>query len=455
MAWYFASSTQDFAEAEAQLGIPAAEVERIVRARQERHGGGLPQVVPHAAHFDQDPTDNAADAELLVIGSGPAGISAVRGYLEAGGSEPVVVLTADVDTPYMRPPLSKDVLAGNAPAEPEPIDEDALLDRVDLRTGVHVVSVDAATRTAHLADGTQVHAERIVLAPGSVPAQLPGVADGAPVHTLRSLADARRLTEAAGSARTSVVIGSGFIGCEAAASLATRGIDTTLVTPEPAPQQPRLGPEAAARIAGWLTDLGVTLRTEERVAAVAPDGTVTLSGGETLGAGLVLAAIGVQQQGSMLLGEDVQVEGGRVHADENLQVTDGIWVAGDAALAQHFVAGRRIPVEHWGDAMTMGEIAGHNAARLDEPRVWDSAPGFWSTIGEHTLKYSAWGDGWETAQLVDHGDGAFTVWYGDADGTLVGVLTSEADDDYERGGELLVQGASVKDAIGGAEPTGE
>ena len=78
------------------------------------------------------------------------------------------------------------------------------------------------------------------------------------------------------------------------------------------------------------------------------------------------------------------------------------------------------------------------------------APGFWSEIGEHTLKYSAWGDGFEDLRVVEHGDDAFTVWYADAAGELVGVLTHERDEDYERGGELLARRASLTEAVDGA-----
>ena len=70
---------------------------------------------------------------------------------------------------------------------------------------------------------------------------------------------------------------------------------------------------------------------------------------------------------------------------------------------------------------------------------WDVAPGFWSTNGKHTLKYAAWGDGYDEARLVDHGGGAFTVWYGQ-DGRTVGVLAHERDDDYEAGKERVEQG---------------
>jgi 3-phenylpropionate/trans-cinnamate dioxygenase ferredoxin reductase subunit len=66
-------------------------------------------------------------------------------------------------------------------------------------------------------------------------------------------------------------------------------------------------------------------------------------------------------------------------------------------------------------------------------------PGFWSTIGERTLKHAAWGDGYEQSRMLEHANGGFTVWYS-RDGVAVGVLTHECDEDYERGRELIGAG---------------
>ena len=114
-----------------------------------------------------------------------------------------------------------------------------------------------------------------------------------------------------------------------------------------------------------------------------------------------------------------------------------MFAAGDVALARNAAAGRRLPVEHWGEALNHGEVAGRTAA--GEQAVWDAAPGFWSTIGDRTLKHVAWGDGFDEARWIDHPGGAFTVWYG-AEGTTVGVLAHERDEDYERGRELVERG---------------
>jgi NADPH-dependent 2,4-dienoyl-CoA reductase/sulfur reductase-like enzyme len=117
----------------------------------------------------------------------------------------------------------------------------------------------------------------------------------------------------------------------------------------------------------------------------------------------------------------------------------GVLAAGDVCSAENACAGRRLRVEHWGDALKQGEIAGCNAA--GENVTWDEVPGFWSTIGNRTLKYAAWGDGYDQSRVETHPDGGFTAWYG-RDRRVVGVLTHEADRDYERGQKLIREGAS-------------
>jgi 3-phenylpropionate/trans-cinnamate dioxygenase ferredoxin reductase component len=390
---------------------------------------------------------------LLVIGSGPAGVHAATAYVEAGGPGPVCVVSADVDPPYQRPPLSKDVLAGDEPPQVTPIlDDDDALAGVEVRLAARVESLDLEDRRVRTSDGHELAYERLVVATGSDPTPLPGAEPGAPVHVLRSLGDVRALVAGAEHAVSAVVVGSGFIGCEASASLARRGVRTTLVTPEPVPQAARLGDWAGSRIGAWLADLGVDVRTRLHVDAVTPTGQVRLDDGTALDVDLVLAAVGVTQGRRFLDVSGLRTsDDGHLETDEHLRTSDWrVWAAGDVAQAHHAVAGRPIPFEHWGDAMTMGRLAGRNAAAdagAGESDTWSDPPGFWSQIGEHTVKYSAWGDGYAEARVVEHGDGAFTVWYADEAGEVVGVLTHEADEDYERGGDLLARRARLSEAL--------
>ncbi len=237
-----------------------------------------------------------------------------------------------------------------------------------------------------------------------------------------------------------MVVGSGFIGCEAAASLALSGREVTLVSDEPAPHARRLGGEVGARIAAWLEDAGVRLRMGSPVERLEPTG-VTLEGGERLSAGTVVSALGIQPAVEPAVVAGLDLDGGRIACDAAGRTSAaGVFAAGDVARLHHAVAGRRLTVEHWGEALAQGVVAGRAAAG-DATAAWDQVPGFWSTIGRRTLKQAAWGDGHDEVRLEDHGE-AWSAWFL-RDGRCVGVLTHDRDDDYERGRELVAAGAAL------------
>ncbi len=112
--------------------------------------------------------------------------------------------------------------------------------------------------------------------------------------------------------------------------------------------------------------------------------------------------------------------------------------AGDVAFAFNKAAGRRLRVEHWGEALNMGAVAG--ATMAGEEAAWDVAPGFWSEIGNRTLKYVGWGDGHEDLRFEPGEEGGFACWYV-RDGELVGVVSHLDDAAYERGRELIEERA--------------
>jgi NADPH-dependent 2,4-dienoyl-CoA reductase/sulfur reductase-like enzyme len=252
---------------------------------------------------------------------------------------------------------------------------------------------------------------------------------------LRSLVDATVLRKAADTADSAVVIGSGFIGCEAAASLALRGVPVTLVAPEPLPQQKRLGGKAAARLRDLVTESGARHVGGVGVDEITDAG-VRLDNGVTIDCDLVLAATGVAPQSRIADAAGLQVRDSRIVVGSDMATSaPNVYAAGDVALGHHEVAGRHLAIEHWQDAADQGAIAGASAA--GKKMKWDGVPGFWTTIGDATVKYHAWGDGYEHCRMIDHADG-FTVWYGSED-AVVGVLTHNADDDYELGERLIAE----------------
>jgi NADPH-dependent 2,4-dienoyl-CoA reductase/sulfur reductase-like enzyme len=305
------------------------------------------------------------------------------------------------------------------------------------------VALDPSDRSLSLSGGRELRYQSCVLATGAEPTRLPVPgADHPAVRVIRTLDHVRELTARLRTGDPVVVIGSGFIGCEIADSLRRRGHEVTLVSDETEPNVARLDRAAAERIHRWLDEEGVQLHLGaevEQIASIA-DGSLEVRAGAVRATGkVVVMAAGVAPRTELAVAAGLELSAGAVPVDASMRTAgDSLYAAGDVAFALNTSAGRRLRVEHWGDALGQGEVAGQSAA--GQPAEWDAVPGFWSTIGDHTLKYSAWGDGFEQSRLENHGDGAFTAWYG-RDAKIVGVLTHEADEDYARGRELIERGA--------------
>lgn len=386
-------------------------------------------------------------AGLLVVGGGAAAHSAAVAYRDHGGPGPVLLVSDDDTPPYFRPPLSKDLLRGETAPDEILLAPDGL-DGVEVRTGRSVTELSTEDHRVRLDDGSTVAYRKCLLATGSAPVRLPvpGAEDG---EYLRTLSDARALIGRVRPAGSVIVVGSGFIGCEAAVSLARRGLEVTMCSTERVPQAARLGDAVGGRLMDWVRAEGVRFRGAAEVTGIEATShvrVVHVRGGDPVAADVVLVAAGAAPRVSLAEAAGIPTEHGRVVADERLRTgAPDVLAAGDVAFARNAAAGRHLAVEHWGDAETMGTVAGTTAAGGDA--VWDSPPGFWTEIGDHTLKYSAWGDGFDEVAVTAHPDGGFTSWY-QCDGTLCGVATHLADDDYERGSELVRQNAPASAAPG-------
>jgi 3-phenylpropionate/trans-cinnamate dioxygenase ferredoxin reductase component len=382
--------------------------------------------------------------DLLVVGGGPAGLATSRSYREAGGDGPVAIVTDEHRPPYRRPPLTKELLRGECGEADLPIEDEAWYAEQDIAlVSGRAVALDSGTATVSLSGGRELEYDSCVLATGAEPKRLPVPgADDPAVAVLRTLDQLRELQVRLQPGVAVVVIGSGFIGCEIAASLRLRGHPVTQISDEPAPNQRRLGGHAAEMIAGWLHEYGVVLHAGATVQRIerGPRGLEVIADEARATGALVIMATGVAPRGELAAGAGIALQDGAVPVDAGMRTASpGVLAVGDVCLAENLAAGRRLKVEHWGDALGQGEIAGRTVA--GQAAQWFDVPGFWSTIGRHTLKYAAWGDGYETACALRHDDGGLTVWYG-RDGKVVGVLTYNADEDYERGGAMVGEGAT-------------
>ncbi|MYW90244.1 oxidoreductase [Amycolatopsis rubida] len=383
--------------------------------------------------------------QLVVIGSGPAGVSAARSYREAGGTGEVRLLSADPDLPYERPPLSKDFLRGETTLDQISLADNEVCRDLDIGLVLGDPVVELGDGEVRTAAGLRRPFTQCVLATGAEPVRpdVPGT-EHETVRTLRSRRSSSELRDAATDAEEAIVVGAGFIGCEAAVSLSRLGLRVTVLCPETVPQRQRLGEDAGELIANWLDAENIQLLRETSLAAIADGRHLRTDTGEELDTDLVLLATGVRPRVELAEKAGLALGQSRIRTDEHMRTSrPGIYAAGDVALAHNAAAGRALPVEHWGEGLAMGEVAGRTAAGTDA--AWDAVPGFWSEIGDRTLKYAAWGDGYDRTRPVSRDSGALTVWY-ERDGVVVGVLTHEADEDYERGSALIREHRHPEDA---------
>jgi 3-phenylpropionate/trans-cinnamate dioxygenase ferredoxin reductase subunit len=364
---------------------------------------------------------------FIAIGSGPAGLTAAETFRRKHPKIPVRILTSDPALPYAKPHLSKAYLCGREPKLDLHSPAWFVQNGIQLQRGITVDHIDLTNREVVTAAGMRYAFWHLVLASGATPVPLV-VLGGETALSLRSFADAVVLRMAAKNSDSAVVVGGGLIGCEAASRLATRGVATALVAPEPVPLCRRFGVEVGERVAKMLSDIGVRFIGSTGVAAV-EERTVILDSGEVVEAELVVSAAGVRPDSRLAAAAGIDTEDGRIVVDEHMHSSAlNVYAAGDVALAYNVAAGRRIPSEHWRDAARQGRVAGMVAAGYHA--VWDAVPEFSFAIGDQMLRYRGWGLEFEHSRVVDHRNG-FTATY-EAGGDTIGVLSLNTDEDHSR-----------------------
>ena len=271
--------------------------------------------------------------------------------------------------PYERPPLTKELLRGECGEDELPIEPTRTGCDPRHRTGHRARGRVLTPRpvASRSAAGASSSYEQCVLATGAEPRRLtvPGADDPA-VRVLRSLDHFRELTARLRPETRVAVIGSGFIGCEIAASLRRRGHPITLISDEPAPNAARLGDVVGERIAGWLDEVGVEMLLGQSLEAVHRDGAPSCGSSRTRMRSwtpLAIMAAGVTPRLELALGAGLEIRDGAVAIDATMRTSaPGVLAAGDVCDAFNATAGRALRVEHWGDALGQGEVAGRTAA---------------------------------------------------------------------------------------------
>ena len=328
----------------------------------------------------------AAVGPFVIVGGGAAGYAAARTLKDAAPGARCIVLSAEDHPPYDRTLLTKDYLDGTFGDEKLRIAQRSLEDLgVELRIDAEVARIDRERRAVVLTNGEAVPYAKLLLATGAEPKRLdvPG-ADRDHVRVLRSLADCRVILERLGAASHVVVLGSSFIGLEAAASLKSRGVDVTVVTPETRPLAAIFGEGLSDAVMAVHRENGVAFRLG-REATTIHAGAVDLDDGEVLPADLVIVGIGVEPRTRLAEAAGLAVDDG-VTLDERLRTSDAhIFAAGDIANWPDPHGGHRIRVEHWVVAERQGVIAARNM--LGAADAYAEVPFFWTKHFDLSIRY--------------------------------------------------------------------
>nr|WP_289054996.1 FAD-dependent oxidoreductase [uncultured Psychrobacter sp.] len=340
--------------------------------------------------------DQLADTHTIIVGGGGAGFMTANQLRHTGYGGKITLISADNKAPYNRPLLSKAFLAGQ-------MDEGKLIlggsnwadrNNIDLRLNQRVSEIlpneNAIIIENNNGDNEKQSADFLVVATGAEPKIPPFKgADLASVFTLRSMSDAKAIKEASQDKQV-VIVGTGFIGMEAAAALSQAGEAASItVVGRSARVMSNIVSEAVSNALIKLHEKnGVRFVFGTGVESIDGDGShvsgVTLSDGSTLAADVVVLGTGVAPR-TELLNEVNDPDG--VQVDEHLQLRDGVYALGDIAKATNQMG--RMRIEHWRVALQHGMVTAAAILNEDNDHSLEARiPFFWTAQYGKSLRYS-------------------------------------------------------------------
>jgi 3-phenylpropionate/trans-cinnamate dioxygenase ferredoxin reductase component len=367
-----------------------------------------------------------SDRTHVIVGASLAGAKAAETLRSEGFDGRVVLVGAETERPYERPPLSKDYLRGEVGREKVYVHPEGFYAEhdIDLRLGRTVEGLDTSASELELDDGERLRYDRLLLTTGAEPRRLsiPGAGlDG--VHYLRSVQDSDALRARLDRGGAVVVVGAGWIGSEVAASARQRGLEVTVVEPASLPLERVLGAELGAIYRDIHADHGVRMLLGTGVEAFEGETAVErvrTSDGRELGCDFVVVGVGVEPRIQLAERAGIEVDDG-ILVDDHLQTSlPGVFAAGDVASAHHPFYGERIRVEHWANALNQGPAAARSM--LGHSAAYDRLPYFFSDQYDVGMEYTGFARSWD--RVVFRGDPVtreFVAFWITADRVVAGM----------------------------------
>ncbi len=352
---------------------------------------------------------------IVIIGAGQAGASLAAMLRKEGFDGDVTLIGAEPEPPYQRPPLSKKYLLGEMEVERlyiRPLSFYAE-NRIDLRLGVAVAAVDAAARTVRMAGGETLSYDRLAFATGARPHMLPAEIGGTlgGVYPVRTLADVDAMAAEFAEGRRALIVGGGYIGLEAAAVAAARGVRVTLV--EMAPRI--LQRVACAETSAWFRALharhGCEIREGVGLARLTGDGHVSraeFADGTAAEVDFVVIGIGVAPETRLAEAAGAKIENGIAVDARCATSLPGVYAAGDCASFPW--RGRRIRLESVQNAIDQAEAAALNM--MGRATDYNPTPWFWSDQYDVKLQIAGLNAGFDrVVRRPGAREGAVSHWY--------------------------------------------
>jgi 3-phenylpropionate/trans-cinnamate dioxygenase ferredoxin reductase component len=319
-----------------------------------------------------------ASSHIAIIGAGDCGTRVALALREQNFDGAITLVGDEATDPYERPTLSKTVLVGTA--TPPKIATARKLDQLNIAylPSSHASHIDAASRTVHFHDGSSVTANQIVIATGARARRPPLL--GAPIHTLRSLAEVHALQPLLIPGAKIVIVGGGFIGLEVATSASVLGCDVTVVEFATRLMSRVVPLRVAESIADRHASFGVRILTGRAVAGITSHkggSRVVLDDGTQLVADVIVAGLGAVPNTELAATAGATIDNGVAVTNQLATDVVNIWAAGDCCSFPHRLYGNaRVRLEAWGSALDQAEVVAANV--LGEPRVYEAVPWFWS-----------------------------------------------------------------------------
>jgi len=339
---------------------------------------------------------DGAQQRVVIVGAGQAGSRTALALRQEGWQGAIVLIGAENEHPYERPPLSKDVLQGRAlPGDATILSAEQCQDQgIELRLGEEVRRIDPRARRLHLHAGrAPLHYDHLVLATGSRPRclPLPGAGlDG--VHVLRTAADALAIAARLEGGMRVVLVGGGFIGLEAAASARLRGCRVTVLETAPQLMARVVAAPIAERMMALHRGRGVEIRTGVRIDGL--EGLrevrrVRLADGSAVDADIVILGVGALANDGLPVSAGIRCADGVIVDRYGRTSAPFVYAAGDLARHEQLWGCGNVRLESWENAeLQAREVAG---ALLDRPAPERGAPWFWTDQFDTNLQIIGFG----------------------------------------------------------------